>query len=66
MAYAKSVPLDEDQWVKIRAAFENVKAALIHAPTIAVRDPEQILCIFTDASENGWGIMITQCDEQDL
>ncbi|OWY97000.1 hypothetical protein PHMEG_00032578 [Phytophthora megakarya] len=43
-----------------RTSFEEVKALLSHSATLAYPDPLKQLCLFTDASDTGWGLVVTQ------
>ena len=47
-------------------AFANCKQLLINAVTLAHPDPQQVFCLFTDASNTSWGAILTQIPEEDL
>jgi hypothetical protein len=60
-AAASKVSLDKIGWdVRHNAAFNDLKAAIVNATTVALQDPEQRLCLFTDASDFHWGAILTQ------
>ena len=46
---------------KGRAAFKAVKDALVQGIATAYFDPDKKTCVFADASNDFWCIMITQC-----
>ena len=41
-------------------AFDAVKALLAHSATLTYPDPQGQLCLLTDASDEGWGLVVTQ------
>lgn len=47
-------------------AFEACKHALAHQVTLAHRDDEQRLCVYTDASDTAWSGIVTQIPPADL
>ena len=51
---------------KGKAAFENVKRAMTESLETTYFDPELVTCVFGDASENFWCLVITQCRKEDL
>ena len=46
---------------KVKAAFEAVKKSLVNAIETSFFDPELKTCVFGDASDEFWCIVITQC-----
>ena len=48
------------------SVFEKCKHALAHQVTLAHRKAEMRLCLYTDASDNGWSGMFTQVPQGDL
>ena len=48
-----------------RAAFAKVKVAFAEAIRTAYYDPELRTCVFTDANDGFWSILVTQCKEGD-
>jgi hypothetical protein len=46
-------------------SWENVKQMLLRSVTLAHPDPQKTVCIFTDASENFWGAIVTQIPKED-
>jgi hypothetical protein len=42
------------------ACFATVKDLLRRAATLAHPDPEKQMCVLTDASDRGWGLIVTQ------
>ena len=48
-----------------QGAFGKVKRGLLDAITLAAYDPELQTCIFTDACDEFWGLLITQCNPGD-
>jgi hypothetical protein len=58
-----------DEWGKEHdEALEGVKGLIRGAVTLAYPDLDKVLCVFTDASDEGWGAIITQIpsDQRDL
>ncbi|KAE9281123.1 hypothetical protein PF008_g27966 [Phytophthora fragariae] len=51
-----SIILNDDE----RAAFEQVKDMLASAATLAFPDDTATRCLFTDASDVGWAVIVTQ------
>ena len=49
-------------WKEGRKAFQAVKEALADAVTTAYFDPDKKLCVFADASDEYWCIMLTLCE----
>ena len=63
----KKVKLKEVGWSKEEEkAWENVKEMLRHSVTLAHPDPKAEVCVFTDASEEYWGAIVTQIPKEDL
>ncbi|MAA69219.1 MAG: hypothetical protein CL915_10765 [Deltaproteobacteria bacterium] len=64
---AKKVKLaDNVRWQAWgRKAFQDVKEALVDAVTTAYFDPDKKICVFTDASDDYWCIMVTMCNPGD-
>ncbi len=64
---ASKIQLDDlEQWgPKEKQAFEDVKKGLLKAITLSAFDPELQTCVFTDASDLYWGLLITQCKPKD-
>lgn len=61
------VQLSTLDWEKTELdAFEAYKHALAHQVTLAHRDLEQWLCVYTDASDTAWSGIITKVPHQDL
>ena len=48
------------------AAWENVRNLLIQAVTLAVIDPQKVQCVYTDASQQCWSVVVTQIEESEL
>jgi hypothetical protein len=48
-----------------KECFDHVKATLHNSATLSYPTDEATLCLFTDASDNGWAIIITQVQEWD-
>ena len=48
-----------------RKAWQAIKHALKHTVALAHPDPKQHTCVFTDASEHHYGVMITQVPQKD-
>ncbi|GMF27520.1 unnamed protein product [Phytophthora lilii] len=44
-------------------SFQAVKELLEHAATLAFPDPEGTICLFSDASNDGWSIIVTLVKE---
>jgi transposase InsO family protein len=58
---AKTKLLSDGCWGREEAkAFANVKQAIADAVTLAYPDPRKEFCLFTDASREGWGALLTQ------
>ena len=54
---------DMPEWEeKGRAAFEDVKKGLVEAIETSFFDPKLKTCVFGDASDEFWCLMITQCE----
>jgi len=49
-----------------RESFQNAKEIVERAVELAHPDPEKTLCLFSDASDLHWAIMLTQIPEGDL
>ena len=49
-------------WAKARPAFQAVKEAMADAITTSFFDPDKKVCIFADANDDHWCLMVTQCD----
>lgn len=47
-------------------AFQSCKNALANQVTLSHRDPEQRLCVYTDASDFSWSGIITQVPKNDV
>ena len=47
-------------------AFCLLKRQVAEAVALAHFDKDKIMCAFTDASDIGWGAIVTQCDEGEL
>ena len=47
-----------------RKAWQAIKHALKHTVALAHPDPKQHTCVFTDASEHHYGVMITQVPQK--
>jgi hypothetical protein len=47
-------------------AFNDVRAALVNAVTLACPDPAKVLYVFLDASRRYWNIVITQVPTGDI
>ena len=45
---------------EINSAFKNVKAAIRESTQFSHPDPEKLMCLFTDASDDHRGILLTQ------
>ena len=55
-----------DRWAAVEAAaFVNLKVAVARAVTLAHLKEESFVCLFTDASMNFWGAMLTQVSVAD-
>ncbi len=55
-----------EHWTAVEAgAFENIKAAVARAVTLAHLRDESMVCLFTDASMTFWGAMLTQVSVED-
>jgi hypothetical protein len=62
----KHVNLASLGWGKEQdCSWENVKQMLSNSMTLANPDPEKITCVFTDASEDFWGAIVTQIPQED-
>lgn len=48
-----------------RAAFDAVKDLLINSATLAHPSDHATTCLFTDASQTGWAVVVTQVDDFD-
>ena len=61
---AKKVPLDSlENWkTKGQKAFKDVKKALAESVTTTYFDPDKKVCIFGDACDGFWCLMLTQCE----
>ena len=58
---------DIPEWAtKGKQAFEDVKKAMSQSLETAYFDPELVTCVFGDASENFWCLVVTQCAKEDL
>lgn len=60
VSVANRVPIRETWTVDHDKAFEDTKVALRDIVTLAHRDPEKRMCLFTDASDDAWGAVLTQ------
>ncbi len=47
-------------------AFQSLQEQLRNSVRLAHRDPNKVLCIYTDASELFWAVVVTQCNEEEL
>ena len=64
---ARRVNLDEIGWSKVHdQAFAETQEALCRSATLAHPDPEQVLCLYTDASDDFWAAVLTQIPPEDL
>jgi len=55
-----------EHWTAVEAgAFENIKAAVARAVTLAHLRDDSMVCLFTDASMTFWGAMLTQVSVED-
>ena len=52
-------------WEEGRRAFQKVKDAMADAVTTSFFDPDKKVCVFADASDEYWCIMVTQCKPGD-
>ncbi|KAE8963384.1 hypothetical protein PR002_g29307 [Phytophthora rubi] len=57
-----SITLNDDE----RAAFDKVKDMLASAATLAFPDDTATTCLFTDASDVGWAVIVTQVKNYDI
>ncbi|KAE9262742.1 hypothetical protein PR003_g33429, partial [Phytophthora rubi] len=57
-----SIPLNDDE----RAVFDKVKDMLASAATLAFPDDTATTCLFTDASDVGWAVIVTQVKNYDI
>ncbi|GMF25827.1 unnamed protein product [Phytophthora fragariaefolia] len=48
-----------------RAAFEALKSLITSSQPLAFPSADSDVCVFTDASESGWGLIVTQVTEWD-
>ena len=63
---AKGIKL-KDKWDEShKQAFAAVKNALSNAVTLCHVDRNKEMCLFTDASEDHWGAILTQVPKEDL
>ena len=46
--------------------FHSLQEQLKEVITLAHRDPEKSICVFTDASDLHWAAVVTQCDPKEL
>ena len=61
MKAAAAVKLTDDLWTPaMDQAWEAVKEMLCEVTTMTYPDPLKDQCLFTDASNTGWGAMLTQ------
>ena len=57
---------DLPNWSKVgRAAFDAVKQSMAEALRTAYFDPDMKVCVFADASEEFWCLVLTQCEPGD-
>ena len=57
---------DLPNWSKVgRAAFDTVKQNMAEALRTAYFDPDMKVCVFADASEEFWCLVLTQCEPGD-
>jgi hypothetical protein len=64
---AKSILLSTCEWTAEHdRCYSACKEMLMNAVRLAHPDPQQVLCLFTDASEHSWGAILTQVPEKDL
>ena len=65
---AKKVLLsDVADWEnKGKPAFEKIKQALVTSVRTSFFDPDLVTCVFADASDEFWCLVITQCKPEDL
>ena len=58
---------DVPEWKTVgKPAFEEVKKSLVSAVRTTFYDPELVTCVFADASDKFWCLVITQCEVEDL
>ena len=63
----KRIKLNELGWgTQQDSAWNDVKQMLAHSMTMAHPDPEKMTCVFTDASEDFWGAIVTQIPKEDV
>jgi hypothetical protein len=43
-----------------RAAFDGLKSKLANSASLAFPEPDAVMCLITDASDVGYGIIVTQ------
>ena len=64
---AKKVKLKDTSWnQKHEECFRQVQQSLREAVKLAIYDPKQRLCLFTDASDSHWASVLTQVPNEDL
>ena len=53
--------VDLPEWAaKAKQSYDNIREAMMNAVVTAFFDREQLTCVFTDASDDFWGMVITQ------
>ena len=64
---AKKILLENvPEWATAgRKAFQDVKDSMVNAVTTAYFDPNKKTCVFADANDDNWCIVVTQCTPGD-
>ena len=65
---AKNIKLaDLPKWEQeAKASYNAIRKAMLNAITTAFYDPNLVTCVFGDASDKFWGMIITQVPPKDL
>ena len=67
MRTAQRVKLQNTEWgAPEKQAWEQIRNALLQTITSSYRDRRKVACLFTDASDKGWSLAITQCEPGEL
>jgi RNase H-like domain found in reverse transcriptase len=51
---------------EVQAAFKDLQAAIMASMTLAFPDPDERICVLTDASDRFYAGLVTQIDEVQL
>jgi hypothetical protein len=61
-----AIRISEEEWMRIRESFNNIKIALLNHVTLNYPREGFVRCVFPDASQHAWSMVVTQIPEEDV